>query len=83
MKTKYKHIFFVKDKEFSEMNTNDGQQYHQLWSCYNSKQGRKLCYIIWYQYQRQYCLHFTSADNIVLSTDCLRDMADFLDQLNK
>jgi len=80
MKTKYKHIFFVKNEEISQMISHDGRQYHQLWSCYNEI-GRIVGYVIWYQYVRQYCIATTN--NPVLSSDYLKEFDEFLEQLNK
>lgn len=69
MKTQYKYI------EFTPSVITDGS-----WMCANRKGGSILGEIAWYAPWRTYVCQFES--DCVFSVDCLRDIADFLSQLN-
>ena len=71
MKTKYKHIQFEK--------APPGLGW--IWSCYNNKTNELLGDIDYYKSWRQYVIEFQSG--CVFNNQCLRDIADFLDQINK
>lgn len=62
------------------MISHDGGQYHQRWSCYNEI-GRRLGYVVWYGYRRQYCIAIEK--DCVLSSDYIKEIDSFLEQLNK
>ena len=72
MKTKYKYIFFEEDRKFDNK---------PLYICRNNKSKSELAMIFYYATWKQYCFTQSGSD-IVLSQDCLLDIADFLKQLN-
>ena len=74
MKTKYKSI------EFEETTTFSGGK--AIWRCVNSKSREQLFRVIYYVHWRRYVSCDTET-NAVFSSDCHRDIADFLGQLNK
>ncbi len=72
MKLKYKYIHFVKVPE------ND---LGLLWKCLNNRSKEPLGVITFYKGWKQHVMQF--ADECVFNNGCLRDIADFLDQINK
>ena len=66
-KTKYRHIRF-------EPAAND-------WACMNSKSGDVLGSVSYYKRWKKWVIEFQ--EDCVFDSKCLRDIADFLDQLNK
>lgn len=80
LKTRYKYINFRVINELSGRKT-------KVWGCFNNNDDElPLFEIKWYGRWRQYCsffdplLHF---NEIVMNNSCHRDIADFLDQINK
>ncbi len=73
MKTRYKHIHF---EEESPQDLGLGV----LWFCYNNKGSQFLGSVpekkVWKQYV------FEPEANCIFNNGCLRDIADFLDQIN-
>lgn len=69
MKTKYKHVYFL-------------QAGKDQWWCRNNKTTSILYKINWYSPWRCYCSEPFTLD-VIFSADCHRDIADFLEQLNK
>ena len=67
MKTKYKHI------EFGKVEAN--------YECYSSDSDY-LGYTTYYRSWRQFIFE-PAGDYVIFSASCLRDIAHFLDQLNK
>ena len=72
MKTKYAHIHFVVIEE--KLKT-------KVWACRNNKTGFGLGQVYWYGPWRKYCIRFS--EEAVFDPGCLRDIVDFMDQLNK
>jgi lipopolysaccharide biosynthesis glycosyltransferase len=72
MKTKYKYIYFEKVT---------GQNIGTEWICYN-KLDEILGYAAYCKPWKQ-CVFESYDENRVFSASCLRDIADFLEQLNK
>lgn len=69
MKTKYRFIEFVPHEVWGD-----------TWTCQNRKSGDVLGHVRYYPQWRQYVSQlYPSA---VFNNSCLRDIADFLDQLN-
>ena len=68
LKTKYKFIHF--------------EQAGSGWSLRNSKTKDVMGYVAYYSPWRQYVVEFSKL-NYVFNNQCLRDTADFMDQLNK
>jgi len=71
MKTKYKYIEFVRTV------LND------CWNCLNKKSGDELGSVFYYKPWKQFVFEFNELGDCVFNSSCLRDVADFLDQLNK
>lgn len=71
MKTKYKFI------EFSHLETKE----EDIWICTNNKSKDKLGYCEYYKRWKEW--QFFLEDMTAFTVECLRDIADFLDQLNK
>lgn len=69
MKTKYRFIHFEKH----------GQN---RWFCKNNQSESVLTGIVWYPRWRCYCTEHT-VFNALFNSDCHKDIADFLEQLNK
>ena len=72
MKTEYKYIHFVKVK---------GNPKTSIWICRNNKSNTDLGEVKWYGQWRQYC-YFPDGMS-VYNIDCLKDIIDFVNQLNK
>ncbi len=72
IKTVFKHIYFEKENP---------KDLGILWSCYNHIGDELLGIILKKKRWGQYVM--TSQFDIDLSSSCHRDIADFLDQLNK
>lgn len=72
LRTKYKHIYFEKD-EIQAIDTG--------WMCYNNSDVI-LGYVAYYKPWKQ-CVFENYDENRVFSASCLRDIADFLEQLNR
>ncbi len=70
MKTKYKHIYFTQ--------TISGPR---RWRCRNNKSDVLMASISYYPSWKKYVAAFDGA--CVFDNSCLRDIADFLDQLQK
>lgn len=70
MKTKYKHIYFEKAASFEDL----------IWICYSNKGDIWLGSIPKKKVWRQYV--FEPGSDCIFNNGCLRDIADFLDQLN-
>ena len=51
-----------------------------LWWCRNKKSGELLATVGWYEPWKMWTMD--GFDNITWSSSCLKDMTDFLDQLN-
>lgn len=67
MKTKYKHIHFV--------------EVGDAWQCRNACVQNVLCWVTYDKEWKQWVTSYTD-QHAVFSISCLRDVADFLDQLN-
>lgn len=70
MKTKYKYIEF----------TNTGPA-ALPWVCRNWRNGTELGYVRYYPKWKEW--EFLPDDGMAFTVECCRDIADFLDQLNK
>lgn len=79
MKTKYKYVCFRKSAIIVVSNS-DISMSKQVWTCYANKSSDTLGTVLWYPSWKQYCVQFN--DDAIFSTDCLTDIADFLEQLN-
>jgi hypothetical protein len=71
MKTKYKYIEFIQAEDFKGK---------QRWTCQNRELGNALADIFYYKLWKEYVSNFNP--NSIFNNSCLRDIADFLDQLN-
>ena len=71
MKTKYKFVHF----EALPAGTH-----RQKWACLNDRTNDILGVIEYYPYWEQYVIDFK--EGCVFNNQCLRDIADFLTQLN-
>lgn len=71
MKTEYKHIKFVQTTLIDH------------WNCLNKKSGEELGSVSYYKPWKQFVFEPYELGDIVFNTTCLRDIAHFLDQLNK
>lgn len=71
MKTKYKYIEFVQTT------------LHGFWNCLNIKSRAELGSVSYYKAWGQYVFEPYELGDVIFSSDCLRDVAHFLDQLNK
>ena len=69
MKTRYEYVHFERIKA-----TRD-------WLCRNNQSKAIIGYVTWYRQWKQYV--FEGREGCVFSASCLRDVADFLDQLEK
>ena len=69
MKTRYKFIHFKKFGIRGE------------WACLNNKTKDVMGVVGFYKFWKQYTIDFH--EQCVFNNQCLRDIADFLDQLNK
>jgi hypothetical protein len=77
MKTKYKYIEMI---EVTDVPPDE----LPYWSVINSKHKAELGRISWYWMWRQK-VFFPNRDSILVffSSDCLRDIADFIEQLKR
>ena len=71
MKTEYRFIHF-------EDMTCEGDK-HLTFNCYNTKHGDSLGLVSWLKEWKQHV--FIPSDRTEFSADCLRDIADFMEQL--
>jgi hypothetical protein len=71
LKTQYKYIEFIYDGE------------NKLWWCMNRKHKDELGAVRHYPGWKQWVFSQRADEGIILSHDCLTDIADFLQQLNK
>ena len=74
MKAKYKYIEFVQDGEF---------QNRPQYNCLNIKDTQVLGMVCYYVPWKQFIITPDPYPGIVFSSDCLDDISDFLNQLNK
>lgn len=74
MKTRYKYIHFVK-LLWSK------QQSEDFWGCFNNKTGDRLGTVDWFDNWQQYEL--STSENAGFTIGCLRDIADFMQQLKE
>jgi|SRR5581483_1691852 len=65
----YRYINFTKSGDTGKT---------MIWSCKNNKSGAELGVVKWFPSWRQYC--FFPTTQIVLSSGCLQDIRDFIDQ---
>jgi len=70
MKTQFRFIEFVSHSAFPE-----------VWVCRNKRDKGILGGVEWYPQWKQFT--FSASESSVFSADCLRDIADFLDQTKK
>lgn len=70
MKTEYRYVHFV---------DMSGDEY-QYWNCVNTKHGDILGFVAIYDPWNQWC--YFPGEDVVYSSECLDDIADFLRQLN-
>jgi len=71
LKTEYKYIMFVQTTLVDN------------WNCLNKKQKDELGSVFFYKPWKQYVFEFNELGDCVFNSSCLRDIAHFLDQLNK
>lgn len=71
MKTKYKYIEFIQTTIVDN------------WNCLNKKGGDELGSVFFYKPWKQFVFEFIELGDCVFNSTCLRDVAHFLDQLNK
>jgi len=79
MKTKYKYIHFV--ERAVALPRIEAQMFaspHQVWLCKNKT--TTLAQVYYYEHWHQYVAAFNK--DAVFSADCLKDMQDFLNQIN-
>lgn len=74
MKTRYEYI------EFEEMDSQEAGK--PVWRCINRKSGAQLLRVVYYFAWRCHVCTDTNF-HAVFSSNCLREIADFLDQLKK
>jgi len=74
MKTDYKYIYFKLHP------TQDEKRKTKIWICCNKSSDIVLAEIKWYPPWRQYCL--SPESYMVFNDGCLKDIIDFLNQLN-
>jgi hypothetical protein len=67
MKTKFRFINFT--------------QAGQFWGCFNNRSGALLGHVSYYSQWK--CWVFTAAPDCVFSSDCLRDISAFMDELKR
>jgi len=72
LKTDYKYIRFK---------LVDVEDYKKGAECVNKKSGVLLGYVEYYKSWKQYVIEFL--EDCVFNASCLKDIADFLSQLNK
>ena len=72
MKTAYKHISFISNEMF---------QGKPRYTCINNKTTSPLADVFWYKSWKKFCITFR--EETVFDEGCLRDIADFLDELKK
>jgi hypothetical protein len=73
VKTDYKYIHF--DKKFNLAKTT-------AWSCINNSGGYELGEVKWNAGWREYCYFpLPTYSSVVYSSGCLKDIADFIEQL--
>ncbi len=72
MKIKYKFIYFAKCNSSSK---------GWLWACMTNKNKGILGVITYYKWWKQHVIEFR--EGCVFNNQCLKDIADFLEQLNK
>jgi len=72
MKTQYQYIHF--DKKFNLAKTT-------IWACVNNNGGYELGEVKWSPGWRQYCYFPLHPNKSVYSSGCLKDIADFIEQL--
>ncbi len=73
MQTRYEYLVFEKAAQQPPKTSS--------WECKNIRSGTMLGVVKWYGSWRQYC-YFPTVQ-AVYSAGCLKDIADFLEQLNK
>ena len=74
MKLRYKFIYFEKSTGYV-----GGRL---CWACKNKKTGGLLGWVVWYPPWKIWCLGPADSNGgIIFSADCLRDTADFMEQL--
>ena len=71
MKTEYKYIKFVQTT------------FLDYWNCLNKKSNDELGSVFFYKPWNQFIFEPPEFGDIVFNSLCLRDIAHFLDQLNK
>ena len=71
-KTQYKYLTFIKEAQPGKTS---------VWQCCNTKSGTSLGIVKWFGDWRQYC-YFPTVQ-AVYSAGCLRDIADFMEQLRR
>ena len=72
LKTRYKYIQFVELPK---------KPLDILWQCLNNRSKEPLGVITFYKPWKQHVIQFN--DGCVFNNQCLKDIADFLEQLNK
>ncbi len=70
MNTEYKHIHFVKMADTPKTS---------VWECRNNISYDKIGEVKWYSTWRRYCY---LAESSVYSVGCLKDIIDFINQVN-
>jgi len=71
MKTEYKYIKFVQTTLADH------------WNCLNRKSETELGSVSYYKQWRQFVFEPDELGDVIFNSSCLRDIAHFLDQLNK
>jgi len=71
MQTEYKYIKFIQTTIVDN------------WNCLNKKHGDELGSVFFYKQWKQFVFEFIELGDCVFNSTCLRDIAHFLDQLNK
>jgi len=71
MKTEYKYIKFVQTVLIGH------------WNCLNKKSGDELGSVAFYDPWNRFCFEPVEFWGVIFESICLRDIAHFLDQLNK
>lgn len=74
LKTKYKHIYFIK-----EPITNKTYNNKPIFYCLNNKTNDELAVVYYYKPWRKYCVSFK--ENCVFDEGCLNDIISFMNQL--
>lgn len=73
-KTEYEYIEFIVVEEKPKT---------KIWACQNRTSGIRLGSVGWYGPWRQYVFGADLNAMVAYSASCLRDIADFLEQVNK